>query len=70
MCLRLLDAAAARFGLGHDDEARALEQLTRRRAEGAVVVDDEHPPRHDQIVPSKAAIRSVASSTVQAALAW
>ena len=29
-------------GFGHDDETAPLEQLSRRCAEGAVVVDDEH----------------------------
>ena len=39
-------------GLGHDDEAASLEQLSRRCAEGAVVVDDEHAPAHGRIVPA------------------
>ena len=45
-------ALGAVSGLGHDDEAAPLEQLSRRCAEGAVVVDDEHAPAHGRIVPA------------------
>ena len=42
-------------GFGHDDEAGPLEQLSRRSAEGAVVVDDENATIHRLIVPARAA---------------
>ena len=62
-------AAGAVSGLGHDDEAAPLEQLSRSCAEGAVVVDDEHAPVHGRIVPAVAAHGSVASPTLSAAVA-
>jgi hypothetical protein len=39
-------------------------------AEGDVVVDDEDTLTHGLIVPGAAVLRSVASSTLSAALAW
>src|SRR5438034_6659877 len=51
-------------GFCHDGEAAPLEQLSRRCAEGAVVVDDEHAPAHGRIVPSVATQGSVASPTL------
>ena len=64
VCLRLLDPTGAGFGFGHDDEAGPLEQLSRRSAEGAVVVDDENAPVHRLIVPAGAPTRGVASPTL------
>ena len=46
VCLRLLDPTGAGSGFGDDGEAGPLEQLSRRRAEGAVVVDDENATIH------------------------
>jgi hypothetical protein len=45
----------------------ALEQLTRDRPEGGVVVDDENTTRHEPIVPAHVAMRSVAGPTLSAA---
>ena len=52
VCLRLPDATRAGSGFGHDDEAGSLEQPSRRRAEGAVVIDDENAASHRLIVPA------------------
>ena len=51
--LRFLDPTGAGFGFGDDGEAGPLEQLSRRSAEGAVVVDDENAMIHLLIVPAR-----------------
>ena len=64
MCLRFLDPAGAGFGFGDDDEAGPLEQLSRRSAEGAVVVDDENAMIHLHDRASRAPTDGVASPTL------
>jgi hypothetical protein len=59
--LRLSQAADTGPGFRNDDEAVALEEPARNRAEGAVVVDDEDAPRNGRIVTEQSALRSVAS---------
>jgi hypothetical protein len=63
-CLRLLDGAFPRVGLGDHDETVAFEQLTRGPPEAGVVVDEKETTGHETIVAGDAAMRSVASSTV------
>ena len=64
MLLCPFDAADAGVGLGHHDEAVTLEQPARDLPEVAVVVDEEHPTRHEAIVPANASLRSVAGPTL------
>ena len=64
VCLRFLDPTGAGFGFGDDGEAGPLEQLSRRSAEGAVVVDDENAMIHLLIVPARAPTHGVASPTL------
>src|SRR4029079_11326965 len=65
--LRLLAPTGAGLGLGDDGEAAPLEQLSPRRPEGAVVVDDENATIHLLIVPARAPTHGVASPTLFAA---
>ena len=53
VCRRFLDPTGAGVGFGDDGEAGPLEQLSRRGAEGAVVVDDENAMIHLLIVPAR-----------------
>ena len=58
------DPTGAGLGFGDDGEAGSLEQLSRRSAEGAVVVDDENAMIHLLIVPARAPTHGVASPTL------
>src|SRR4051812_20019994 len=62
--LRLPKAACTISRLGYDDEAAPFQELSRSRAEGSVVVDDEYAAAHERILPSQIAIRSVANPTL------
>src|SRR4051794_21192112 len=61
---RPFDGAGAGFCLRDHRESMALEQLTRRFPEAAVVVDEENATSHQAIVPAHAAGRSVAGPTL------
>ena len=47
-----LNAARARCRLSDDREALRVEDLAQSAAEGGVVVDDENPSAHGQILPA------------------
>ena len=59
-----LNAARARCGPSNDDEAVRVEDLAQSAAESGVVVDNENPSAHGQILPATVSWRSVASSTL------